>query len=131
MFYFGQKVTGFAFPYGAGAEKSKAALQKAGVTYARLALSKPGFQFPEDPLAMPLSCWHISKKTFDRLDAFFAAQAEEDLFFLMFAHGYEFDFGTKESNWDKFKKICEAVASHEDVIACSIKEAFRQHQEGK
>lgn len=57
-------------------------------------------------------------------------EAEEDLFFLMFAHGYEFDFGTKESNWDKFRRICEAVASRDDVIACSIGEAFRLHGEG-
>ena len=48
----------------------------------------------------------------------------------MFAHGYEFDFGTKESNWDKFRRICETVASHDDVIACSIGEAFRRHEEG-
>ena len=53
---------------------------------------------------------------------------QDDAFFLMFAHGYEFDFGTKESNWDKFKRICEAVAAQDDVIACSIGEAFRQHQ---
>ena len=64
-------------------------------------------------------------------DAFFQQNAEqEDAFFLMFAHGYEFDFGTKESNWDKFRRICETVASHDDVIACSIGEAFRRHEEG-
>ena len=128
---FGRAVTGFAYPYGVGAKQSKEALKKAGVQYARLATSKPGFRFPEDPLAMPLSCWHISSKTFDRLNAFFQMDAgEEDAFFLMFAHGYEFDFGTKESNWDKFKRICEAVAAQDGVIACSIGEAFRHHQGG-
>lgn len=128
---FGQNVTGFAYPYGAGAKQSKEALKNAGVRYARLATSKPGFHFPEDPLAMPLSCWHISSKTFDRLNEFFQMNAgKDDAFFLMFAHGYEFDFGTKESNWDKFKRICEAVAARDDVIACSIGEAFRLHQEG-
>ncbi len=125
----GQNVTGFAYPYGIGAKQSRKALRAAGVQYARLAVTKPGFRFPEDPLAMPLSCWHISSKTFDRLEEFFAMEAEEDLFFLMFAHGYEFDFNTKESNWDKFRRICETVASHEDVTACSISEAFRLHKE--
>lgn len=126
----GQTVTGFAFPYGVGARQSREALKNAGVKYARLATSKPGFRFPEDPLAMPLSCWHISSKTFERLDAFFNVDAgNEDAFFLMFAHGYEFDFGTKESNWDKFRRICEIVARHDDVIACSIGEAFRMHEE--
>ena len=128
---FGQTVTGFAYPYGVGAKQSRAARRAAGVRYARLATSKPGFRFPDDPLQMPLSCWHISAKTFDRLDAFFRMESEEDLFFLMFAHGYEFDFGTKESSWDKFRRICEAVASRDDVIACSIGEAFRLHGEGR
>ena len=127
---FGQPVTGFAYPYGVGAKQSRAALQAAGVQYARAARSAGGFRFPDDPLQMPLSCWHVSAKTFERLDSFFRLEAEEDLFFLMFAHGYEFDFGTKESNWDKFRRICEAVASHDDVIACSIGEAFRMHGEG-
>ncbi len=127
---FGQKITGFAYPYGAGAKHCRAALKKAGVKYARLAASRPGFRFPEDPLAMPLSCWHISSKTFERLEEFFRMDAgEEDAFFLMFAHGYEFDFGTKESSWEKFERICEAVAAHEDVIGCSIGEAFRRHEE--
>jgi peptidoglycan/xylan/chitin deacetylase (PgdA/CDA1 family) len=127
---FGQPVTGFAYPYGVGAKQSRAALKAAGVQYARAARSAKGFRFPEDPLQMPLSCWHVSAKTFERLDSFFRMEAEEDLFFLMFAHGYEFDFGTKESNWEKFRRICEAVASRDDVIACSIGEAFRLHGEG-
>lgn len=128
---FGQTVTGFAYPYGVGAKQSREALKAAGVKYARLATSKPGFRFPADPLVMPLSCWYISPKTFERLDAFFSMDpGDEDAFFLMFAHGYEFDFGTKESNWDKFRRICEAVAQHDDVIACSIGEAFRRHGEG-
>lgn len=125
---FGRQVTGFAYPYGVGAKKSHEALRAAGVRYARLATSKPGFRFPEDSLAMPLSCWHISKKTFDRLEEFFRAETEEDLFFLMFAHGYEFDFGTKESNWNKFERICETVAKQDGIICCSIGEALRQHK---
>lgn len=128
---FGQTVTGFAYPYGVGAKQSREALKAAGVQYARLATSKLGFRFPADPLAMPLSCWHISPKTFERLEAFFNTDAgDEDAFFLMFAHGYEFDFGTKASNWDKFRRICETVARHDDVIACSIGEAFRRHEGG-
>lgn len=127
---FRQKVTGFAFPYGVGAKKSREALRAAGVEYARTAVTRPGFRFPEDPLAMPPSCWHVSGKTFRRLDEFFRTEGDEDRFFLMFAHGYEFDFNTRESNWDKFRRICETVAERSDVIPCSIGEAFRLHREG-
>ncbi|MBQ9002398.1 MAG: polysaccharide deacetylase family protein [Eggerthellaceae bacterium] len=128
---FGQAVIGFAFPYGAGAKKSRPALEAAGVRYARLATSAggaAGFRFPRDPLAMPLTCWHISKKTFATLQAFFDARAEDDdLFFLMFAHGYEFDFSTHHSNWTRFERICDAVASHDDIECCSIGEALARH----
>ncbi len=129
---FHQQVTGFAFPYGAGAGKSRSALEKAGIQYARLATSKPTFRFPEDPLAMPLTCWHISKKAFQRIDQFLKMEpGDDDLFFLMFAHGYEFDFGTKESNWEKLERICQTVSGQPDVICCSIGEAFRQHEKGE
>lgn len=46
---------------------------------------------------------------------------------MMFARGYEFDFGTKKSNWDKFERICEVAAAHDDVVCCSIGEAFARH----
>lgn len=128
---YGQEVTGFAFPYGAGAKKSRQALQKAGMQYARLAVSKPTFRFPEDPLAMPLTCWHISARTMGRVQAFVQTEAEEDLFFLMFAHGYEFDFGTKESNWKKFERICKTVTEAGNIECCSIGEALRRHNEGE
>lgn len=127
---FGQRIRGFAYPYGMGAGQSREALKACGVQYARLAVSRPGFRFPENPLAMPLSCWHISGRTFRCLDDFFRMDpGDEDAFFLMFAHGYEFDFETKESSWDKFRKICDRVAAHDDVISCSIGEAFRRHKE--
>lgn len=50
------------------------------------------------------------------------------LIFLMFAHGYEFDFGTKESNWDKFERICRNVAEAGNITCCSIGEALRSHE---
>ncbi len=126
---FGQEVTGFAYPYGAGAKKSRQALQAAGIQYARLAVSRPGFHFPEDPLAMPLTCWHISAGAMEKVWSFIREDAEEeDLFFLMFAHGYEFDFGTKESNWDKFERICRNVAEAGNITCCSIGEALRSHE---
>lgn len=126
---FGQKVVGFAYPYGASSRQSRAALQAAGIRYARIVKTDTGFRFPADPLQMPMSCWHFSSKTFDRLNSFFRTDpGEDDLFFLMFAHGYEFDFGTKGSNWDKLKRICETVAAHDDVICCSIGKALQQHE---
>jgi len=126
---FGQDVVGFAFPYGVGAKKSRAALEAAGVRYARLATSRPTYRFPADPLAMPLTCWHISKGALGRIDEFIGMDpGDDDAFFLMFAHGYEFDFGTAESNWDKFERICDRVSAHDDIVCCSIAEALARHE---
>ena len=128
---FGQKVTGFAYPYGMGAKKSREALLQAGIQYARLAAFDSSFCFPKDPLLLPLTCWHVSSKAFQRIDEFIQIEAnDEDLFFLMFAHGYEFDFNTKESNWEKFEKICRIVSSHKDIVCCSIADALRLHENG-
>ena len=125
---FGHQVIGFAYPHGTGAKQSSEALKAAGVRYARTAHTEGGFRFPQDPLRTNLSCWHISSKTFQRLEQFFATEPEDDdLFFLMFAHGYEFDFGPKESNWNKFERICKAVAAHDDIVCCSTGEALALH----
>lgn len=125
---FSQKVTGFAYPFGASNSITRQALQSCGITYARLGKSSDDFSFPKDPLSLPISCWHISSKAMDKLEHFLSAPAqEEDQLFLMFAHGYEFDFGMKESSWDKFKHICDRVSQHTEVICCSTAQAFEAH----
>ncbi|MBQ5417890.1 MAG: hypothetical protein IIU25_02615, partial [Oscillospiraceae bacterium] len=62
-----------------------------------------------------MTSWHVKKNALQRLQAFLNAKPETgDLFFLMFAHGYEFDFGTKESNWQKFEEICRMASGRDD-----------------
>ncbi len=125
---FGQDVIGFAYPYGQGVKESREALRKAGIRYARKALGTGSFRFPADPLEMPLTCWHISGKAMQTVEDFIKAEpVEDDMFFLMFAHGYEFDFGTKESSWEKFERICDKVSAAGDITCCSIGEALAAH----
>lgn len=128
---FDQEIKGFAYPYGAFDERCTPILKEAGITYARTVRSDHSFRFPDDPLHMPMTCWHISKNTFQLLDAFIHAVPEEDMFFLMFAHGYELDFKTKESSWYKFEKICRTVAAHPDILCVSTGDAFRLHYENR
>lgn len=127
---FDQQIIGFAYPYGVINDKAIGVMKKAGIRYARTVKSDKNFRFPDDPLRMPMNGWHISKKIFETLDAFFEAGTEEDRFFLMFAHGYEFDFNTKESSWSKFEEICKRVSEHKDIICCSTGDAFRMHERG-
>ena len=109
-------------------EKCTSILKKAGIQYARTIKSNPSFKFPEDPYHMPMTCWHIKKNALKLIDDFIKAESDEDLFFLMFAHGYEFDFGTNESNWQKFEAICQKVSSCKNIICCSTGEAIQRHK---
>lgn len=125
---FGRNIEGFAFPYGSGAKQSRETLKSAGIQYARTVYLAQDFGFPADPFSMPITCHHVSAKTFSLLKRFIDTEPEkEDLFFLMFAHGYEFDFETKESNWRKFRQICELVSGHSDITCCSVRDALHEH----
>ena len=126
---FDQKIIGFAYPYGVSDQRCVEVLKDAGIEYARSVKSDPSFRFPEDPYYMPMTCWHNSRKALTLVDSFIEQKVQdEDMFFLMFAHGYEFDFNTRESNWDKFEEICKRVAGKKDILCCSTGEAFRRHK---
>lgn len=122
---FGREILGFAYPYGANSSKTENILKKYKIQYARVSGIQKSFDFPVDPMHLQINCWHISRKTFHTLDRFIQAQPlDRDLLFLMFAHGYEFDFNTPESSWNKFEKICETVAKHDEIICCSTIDAL-------
>lgn len=121
---FGTTIQGFAYPFGQYNETTIKLLQDAGIKYARTVQKAADFDMPKDYLRLPMTAWHINKDVFEKLDAFLRAESEKDQFFLMFGHGYEFDFNTRESNWEKFFKICDLVANRTDVICCSTSDAL-------
>ncbi len=122
---FETKIKGFAYPYGAYSAQTDISLKDAGICYARTVSKAENFYKPKDLFHMPITGWHLDKDIMEKLDHFIKARSEEkDLFFLMFAHGYEFDFNTPESNWEKFKRICHKVADREDIVCCSTAEAL-------
>ena len=122
---FEAEIKGFAYPYGAFSEQTDTLLKNAGIRYARTVAKTKSFKKPADLFHMPMTGWHIDKDIMQRIDDFINVEIEEeDLFFLIFGHGYEFDFNTPESNWEKFKKICDKVASRDDIICCSTSEAL-------
>ncbi|MBQ9642948.1 MAG: polysaccharide deacetylase family protein [Lachnospiraceae bacterium] len=122
---FGQEIVGFAYPYGAVGPNTEQQLRDAGIKYARTVGGTKDFCRPENPMQLPMTAWHIQKDVMDKIDQFIAADGEEeDLFFLLFAHGYEFDFNTPESNWEKFYRICDKVAGRDDIVCCSTREGL-------
>ena len=121
---FDREITGFAYPYGRGAEESRDALIAAGIRYARTVETAPDFRLPEDPFRLPITCRQNDPAIFDRMEAFFRSEAEEDQLFLAFAHGYEFDYGTEYSSWDRFRRICETAAKQPGLTFCSLQDVF-------
>ena len=122
---FGNEIVGFAYPYGACGPNTEQQLRDAGIRYARTVGKSKDFRRPENPLQLPMTAWHIDKDVMDKIDRFIEADGEEeDLFFLLFAHGYEFDFNTPESNWEKFYRICDRVAGRDDIVCSSTREGL-------
>jgi len=125
---FGREVTGFAAPYGQVNCTMTQVLRDCGMAYNRTVETDRSFRFPTDPLRLPITAWCIAPDIFDELERFFAEESEEDLLFLCFAHGFEFDFGTKDANRERFEQVCRVVAEHKDIICCSTGEALRAHE---
>lgn len=127
---FHQPIVGFAYPFGRSNEETKKVLKETGIRYARTVRIAKDFRFPEDPMELPMTGWIAKKNMLAAVQKFIESEAEEDQFFLMFAHGYELDFNTKECNFDMFQRICDMVAGREDILCCSTGEAFRRHENG-
>lgn len=126
---FERKITGFAYPHGMSNKYTDEILKKNGIMYARTIDKAKNFSFPQDPMHLPITCWHFQENAFDLIDEFGRLESDEDMLFVMFAHGYEFDFGTKNSNWEKFKKLCDRAAQYSNVNFCTTGEAFMAHVE--
>ena len=123
---FHTEIKGFAYPFGRSNKNTAEILKQCGIQYARTVGFAKDFTLPNNLWELPMTGWHIKKDTIDKVQQFIDMESEEDQFFLMFAHGYEFDFNTKESNFEKFKRICDMVAGREDVICCSTGEAIEK-----
>lgn len=65
-----QVYDGFAYPYGVGVKQSRETLVSAGIQYARTVRAASDFRFPADPFNMPITCHHVSAKTFSVLEQF-------------------------------------------------------------
>ena len=121
---FGRQARGYAYPYGVSTGEAVRCLEQAGIRYARITQIADSFAVPRDLLRLPIHGRPNRADVFRRLDAFFRAEAEEDLIFIMFAHGYEFDFQTPLSSWQRLEEICGLVASHPEICCCSVGEAL-------
>lgn len=126
----GYPIIGHAYPGGSSSDKVAACLKKHGVIYAREVLWTGTFSFSENPLRYRATSLVHDKKLFDLADRFINAEPKtDDLLFYIWGHGYELDFGTELCNWKRFEQFCEKIAGHKDVVYCTNKQAFQEHQQ--
>lgn len=121
----GYKIVGHAYPYGSSSPTVEKYLKDNGIIYARTVESCYKFEFPQNSLCLEPTCHALDKKIFDLIDQFAEADAEDDMLFYVWGHGYELDFGTELYNWDRFRKICDKIASKQGITLCTNAEAFR------
>ena len=118
---FGQKVTGFAYPYGNTNKKVKFLLNQCGVSYARGVRSTHSFDMPEDLLDISPTCRHKEDGIFDLAREFIALQPDSPKLFLLWGHSYEFDM---QRGWERFERFCDLIAGHDDIFYATTAQTF-------
>lgn len=121
----GYPIVGHAYAFGSVNKQAQKCLAKHGIIYGRGVQSSNGFSFLENPLNYRPTNGMTDNNLFENTDKFLAAQPTHgDILFYIWGHGYEFDFGTKGSNWDRLKRFCEKMAGMDDIIYCSNRNVF-------
>ena len=118
---FGQKVTGFAYPYGNTNKKVKFLLNQCGVSYARGVRSTHSFDMPEDLLDISPTCRHKEDGIFDLAREFIALQPDSPKLYLLWGHSYEFDM---QRGWERFERFCDLIAGHDDIFYATTAQTF-------
>ena len=119
---FGQRIRGFAYPFGHTDRRVKTMLQLCGIAHARGVTSTHSFELPEDPLEISPTCRHKEEEIFDLARRFIALQAETPQLFLLWGHSYEFDL---QRGWERFERFCDLIAGHDDILYCTMSEAIK------
>lgn len=121
----GYPIVGHAYAFGSVNEQAQKCLAKHGIKYGRGTQSSNEFSFPANPLNFSPTNWMIDKNLFENADKFLAAKPiQGDMLFYVWGHGYEFDFGTKGSSWERLKRFCEKMAGKDDIVYCSNRDVF-------
>lgn len=121
----GENIVGFAYPFGAVSDKAVEALKRNGIAYARTTRSSRCFALPADKHRFQPTCWLGEKDSLALAESFAQSEASEgDSLMCVWGHGYELDYGTARNNWDKLKRLCEIIATADDVICCTNSEAL-------
>lgn len=110
---FDQKVTGFAYPFGAYNDMVVEQLKKCGISYARTVKSSHNFELPADPLRLEATCHHNDPMIMELIDKFLALKPEKPQLLYIWGHSYEFD---ADNNWEHMETILQKLARRGDIF---------------
>ena len=110
-----RQILGFALPFGRMGKDTDERLKKAGFAYCRTTKSTYRFDFPSDPMKWDPTCWLIDKKLFEIADRFIRLDSQEDSLLYLWGHGYELDFNTKDSSWDRLERLFQILSQDKQI----------------
>jgi len=109
----GEKVTGFAYPYGTFNEIVEDMLANCGIVYARTVRSTEKFDFPQDYLEWDPTCHHESPRFLEIAEEFLKDESYEAKLFYLWGHSYEF---AQKDSWQMIEDFCKKMKEHEEEI---------------
>ncbi len=113
----GKRVRGFIYPFGAVSSTAASIVKDSGFSYTRGVKSTKKFDVPRDFLTFQPTCWQIEKDLLKLARDFVNAPDEgKDMLFYVWGHGYEMDFGTPNSGYDRFKALLHIICKKGDII---------------
>lgn len=119
---FEREIVGSAYPYGEFDERTKAALKKHGIKYARTVTETFDFKLPSDPFELNPTCHYNNAKLFELAKAFVEDETNEPTLFYVWGHGYELD---GYDNWDVLKRLCKYLSKQNNIFFGTNSEVFK------
>ncbi len=109
----GEKVTGFAYPFGTFNEIVEDMLARCGIVYARTVCSTEKFEFPQDYMEWHPTCHHESPRFMEIAEEFLKDDSNEAKLFYLWGHSYEF---SQKDSWQMMEDFCKKMKEHEEEI---------------
>ena len=109
----GQRVTGFAYPYGTYNDAVEELLEGCGISYARTVAGTENFELPQDFLEWHPTCHHEAPKLMELAENFCQRESWESEVFYVWGHSYEF---SQKNNWQLIENLFRYMQPYRDKI---------------
>jgi hypothetical protein len=114
----GEKITGYAYPFGSHSPAVHKLLEKHGLLYARTVRRAKNFDLPENFLAWNPNAHH--KNDIDKLgEEYLKHSSGKMTVLLIWGHSYEFQ---TDNNWQIMENFCKKMSGRKDIYYATMAE---------